>query len=153
MTRLGPGDEAPDFTLLDQSGNEVSLRDLKGSKVLVYFYPKADTAGCTKQSCSVSENLAVLKSAGIVPLGISPDTPAKQARFDAKYKLGFPLLSDPDHAVADAYGVWGPKTFMGKVYQGIIRSSFLIGKDGAIEKAWYKVKPDATVPNALDAAG
>lgn len=149
MPQLRPGDPAPVFSLLDQDGNTVSLGDLKGSKVLVYFYPKADTPGCTKQSCAVSEARSTLKGRGVEVIGISPDKPEKQAKFDRKYSLGFPLLSDPDHAVADAFGVWGQKKFMGKSYDGIIRSSFLIDEDGAIEQAWYGVKPADTVSNAL----
>jgi peroxiredoxin Q/BCP len=149
MATLKPGDPAPAFSLSDQHGSTVALGDFKGSKLLVYFYPKADTPGCTKQSCAVSEAHRDFESAGIAAVGISPDPPSKQLKFDSKYGLGFPLLSDPDHAVADAYGVWGPKQYMGKSYDGIHRSSFLIDETGRIEQAWYDVKPDDTVPNAL----
>ncbi len=151
MPTLNAGDRAPTFSLADQAGKAVSLEDFAGRKVLLYFYPKADTAGCTKQSCAVRDALGELEGHGVVALGISPDEPEKQAKFDAKYTLGFPLLSDPDHAVAEAYGVWGEKAFMGKTFMGIIRSSFLIDEDGRIAQAWYKVKPDETVPNALAA--
>jgi peroxiredoxin Q/BCP len=150
---LSEGDPAPPFSLADQEGNTVSLADFAGRKLLLYFYPKADTPGCTKQSCAVRDARADLEGRGVASVGISPDTPARQARFDATYSLGFPLLSDPDHAVADAYGVWGPKTFMGKTYDGIIRSSFLIDERGTVARAWYKVGPDDTVPNVFGALG
>jgi thioredoxin-dependent peroxiredoxin len=118
---LSPGDEAPDFTLLDAGGAEASLGDFRGRKVLVYFYPKADTPGCTKQACGLRDALPELGDAAVV--GISPDKPAALARFDTKYGLGFPLLSDPDHAVAEAYGVWGEKKNYGRTYMGIVRSA------------------------------
>jgi peroxiredoxin Q/BCP len=151
MTTLQAGDIAPGFALPDQHGEVVDLEALRGRKVLVYFYPKADTPGCTTQSCSVRDARHDLADRGIAVLGISPDRPDEQAAFDAKYTLGFPLLSDPDHAVADAYGVWGERTSSttGKTTIGIIRSSFLIDEDGRIELAWYAVTPEATVPNAL----
>jgi peroxiredoxin Q/BCP len=148
MTRLWPGDQAPQFALDDQHGDTVRLSDFKGRKVLVYFYPRADTPGCTNQSCSVRDAREDLSGAGIEVLGISPDTPAKQARFDDKYSLGFPLLADTDHAVAEAFGVWDEKSLYGKKYMGIVRSSFLIDEDGRIEAAWYGVSPKDTVPNA-----
>jgi peroxiredoxin Q/BCP len=153
MNRLSKGDKAPGFSLNDQNGNTVSLSGLKGNMVLLYFYPKANTPGCTKQSCSVRDHLPDLKDKGIVSLGISPDPESKQKAFNEKYNLNFSLLSDTDHAVADAYGVWGEKSMYGKKYMGIIRSSFLIGKDGTIIDSWYKVKPLETVSKALDAAG
>lgn len=152
MNRLSKGDKAPNFTLKDQNGKSVSLSGLKGKKVLIYFYPKANTPGCTKQSCSVRDHLPDLESNGIVSLGISPDPEDKQKSFDEKYNLNFPLLADTEHTVAEAYGVWGEKSMYGKKYMGIIRSSFLIGEDGTIIKCWYKVKPLDTVPNALDTA-
>jgi len=146
---LKSGDKAPDFTLLDQSETPVSLGDFKGRKVLVYFYPKADTAGCTAQSCGLRD---VAGDVGdTVILGISPDKPAKQARFDTKYGLGFPLLADEDHAVAEAYGTWGEKSMYGKKYMGIIRSAFLIDEDGTVAEAWYKVSPKDTATNLLSA--
>ena len=150
---LEPGDPAPAFALPDQDGNTVALGDFAGRKVLVYFYPKADTPGCTKQSCAVRDAREELASANVAVVGISPDSPQKQGKFDAKYDLGFPLLADTEHSVAEAYGVWGEKKFMGKTYVGVIRSSFLIDEHGRIEQAWYKVSPDATVPNALEAIG
>jgi peroxiredoxin Q/BCP len=154
MPKLRPGDPAPDFTLPDQSGQPVSLSSYRGGKVLVYFYPKALTAGCTAQACALRDVAAEVGDTAIV--GISPDKPSLQARFDEKYGLGFPLLSDPDHAVADAYGVWGEKSMYGKKYMGIIRSAFLVDEDGKVAEAWYKVSPKDTAPNllkALSAAG
>jgi peroxiredoxin Q/BCP len=148
---LRPGDPAPAFSLLDQAGNIVNLTDFIGRKLLLYFYPKADTPGCTTQSCAVRDAREDLSSLGVDVVGISPDRPDAQSRFDEKFDLGFPLLSDPDHAVADAYGVWGEKVNYGRTYMGIIRSSFLIDEDGRIERSWYKVAPAATVPNARKA--
>jgi peroxiredoxin Q/BCP len=153
MVTLTPGDEAPPFSLLDQSGETVSLWDFKGRKLLIYFYPKADTPGCTTQSCEVRDARQDLVTLGLDVVGISPDQPDAQAAFDRKFSLGFPLLSDPDHAVAGAYGVWGEKVNYGKTYMGVIRSSFLIDEDGQIERAWYKVAPKDTVPNARKALG
>jgi peroxiredoxin Q/BCP len=150
---LEPGDEAPAFALLDQHGETVTLESFRGRKVLVYFYPEADTPGCTTQSCSLRDHRQDLGSLDVDVIGISPDEPDKQLAFDRKYSLGFPLLSDVDHAVAEAWGAWGLKKLYGREYEGIIRSSFLVDEDGRIERAWYKVKPEATVPNALDALG
>jgi peroxiredoxin Q/BCP len=146
---LTPGDAAPDFSLLDQSETPVRLSDFKGRKVLVYFYPKADTPGCTAQSCALRDVAADVGDTAI--LGISPDAPSKQARFDTKYGLGFPLLADQDHAVAEAYDVWGEKSMMGRKYTGIIRSAFLVDEDGQIAQAWYKVSPKDTATNLLSA--
>lgn len=151
MDRLQPGDEAPPFSLRDQNGDVVNLADFSGRKLLVYFYPEADTPGCTKQSCSVRDSRAELRSLGVDVVGISPDEPDEQGRFDQKYGLGFPLLADTDHAVAEAYGVWGEKTLYGRTYMGIVRSSFLIDEKGKVAEAWYKVKPDDTVPKAMEA--
>lgn len=148
MAQLQPGDNAPQFVLSDQNGVTVKLSDFNGKKILLYFYPKADTPGCTKQSCSIRDALPDLAGLGIDALGISPDKPDKQKKFDGKYGLGFPLLSDPDHAVAESYGAWGEKSMYGKKYDGIIRSSFLIDETGTVIQAWYKVKPLDTVPNA-----
>ena len=142
---LKPGDKAPDFTLLDQHGQPFSLKkSLKERKVwhLIYFYPKADTPGCTTQSCALRDIAGDVGDTAIV--GISPDPPAKQQKFDDKYSLGFPLLSDVDHAVAEAYGVWGEKKNYGRTYMGIIRSAFLIDEKGKIAEAWYKISPKDT---------
>ena len=153
MTKLEPGKKAPAFNLKDQTGKKVKLSDFKGKKLLVYFYPRANTPGCTKQSCSVSESLPKLDKLKIAAVGISPDTPEKQKNFDDKFGLGFPLLSDEDNKVAKAYGAWGTKTSFGKKREGIIRSSFLMDEAGRIVQSWYKVKPDDTVPKALEAVG
>ncbi|MDQ4068569.1 MAG: thioredoxin-dependent thiol peroxidase [Actinomycetota bacterium] len=149
MPKLRPGDDAPSFTLTDQSGQPVSLSGYKGRTVLVYFYPKADTPGCTAQSCALRDVVTQVGDTAIV--GISPDNPAKQARFDTKYGLGFPLLADEDHAVAEAYGAWGEKSMYGKKYMGIVRSAFLVDEDGRIAQAWYNVKPKDTATNLLAA--
>ncbi len=151
MAQLKAGDPAPAFTLKDQDGHEVSLADFGARKLLLYFYPKADTPGCTTQACSVRDAMEELAEAGAVAVGISPDPPSRQKEFDDRYELGFPLLSDPDHAVAQAYGAWGEKSMYGRTYEGIIRSSFLIDEAGKILQASYKVKPQETVPNARKA--
>ena len=150
MANLGPKDKAPQFNLPDQSGKKIKLSDFKGRKVLVYFYPRADTPGCTTQSCSVRDARPDLKKLGVAAVGISPDEPGKQKKFDDKYDLGFPLLSDTGHTVAESYGAWGEKTMYGKKVKGIIRSSFLIDEKGKIIEAWYKVKPKDTVPKAQE---
>ena len=146
---LKTGDKAPDFKLLDQSSSEVKLSGLKGRKVLVYFYPKADTPGCTTQACGLRDILGDIGTTAV--LGISPDKPAKQAKFDQKYGLGFPLLSDEDHAVAEAYGVWVEKSMYGRKYMGIERSAFLVDEKGKLAQVWYKVSPKATPENLLAA--
>jgi peroxiredoxin Q/BCP len=144
---LKPGDKAPAIKLQDQTGATVDLKSFKGRKVLVFFYPKADTPGCTTQACGMRDILGDIGDT--VVLGVSPDLPAKQAKFDDKYGLGFPLLSDADHAVADAYGAWGEKSMYGKKYQGIIRSAFLIDEQGKVQEAWPKVSPKDTPANLL----
>ena len=141
MTTLVAGDTAPDFALPDQSGRIVRLADLRGRRVLVYFYPEADTPGCTTQSCAVRDARSDFDGLEVDVIGIAPSSVEAQAAFDTKYSLGFPLLSDPDHAVAEAYGAWGEKVNYGKTYQGIIRSSFLIDGKGKVQEAWYKVSP------------
>lgn len=151
--KLGPGSAAPAFSLKDQSGKTVTLGGFAGRKLLVYFYPKADTPGCTVQSCSVRDHRQGLKGLGVDVVGISPDAPKAQAKFDEKFKLGFPLLADESHAVAEAFGAWGEKSMYGRKYMGIVRSSFLIDEKGKIVAAWYGVKPDETVPNAKAALG
>jgi len=147
---LKPGDKAPDFTLLDQNGEPFSLKkSLKERKVwhLIYFYPKADTPGCTKQACGLRDVLPKVGDTAVV--GISPDSPSKQLRFDEKYGLGFPLLADEDHAVAEKYGVWQEKSMYGRKYMGILRSAFLIDEKGRVEQAWYKISPKDTATNLL----
>jgi peroxiredoxin Q/BCP len=145
---LQPGDPAPPFSLLDQHGKTVRLQDFRGRTLLLYFYPEADTPGCTTQSCAVRDALPDLSTTGVDAIGISPDVPDRQLAFDRKYGLGFPLLADPDHAVAEAYGAWGERTLYGKVHTGIIRSAFLVDPDGRIQKTFYRVKPADTVPKA-----
>jgi len=151
--QLQPGDRAPDFNLQDQDGARAALSDFRGRKLLLYFYPKADTPGCTAQACSVQENLLDLAGLGVDAVGISPDPPDRQKKFARKYKLSFRLLSDPQHRVAEAYGAWGEKSMYGKKYEGILRSSFLIDGTGSILSAWYKVSPKDTVPLAREALG
>src|SRR5881394_4133951 len=149
---LKPGDKAPDFTLLDQNGEPFKLsKSIKERKVrhLIYFYPKADTPGCTKQACGLRDVMP--KVGDTVVLGISPDKPAKQKKFDDKYSLGFPLLADEDHAVAEAFDVWTEKSMYGRKYMGILRSAFLIDEKGKIENAWYKISPQDTASNLLKA--
>jgi peroxiredoxin Q/BCP len=136
---LAVGDTAPDFTLLDQNGKEVSLHDFKNMNVVVYFYPKAMTPGCTVQACELRNIQAELKAADIVVLGISADPVKSLKKFEEKEKLNFTLLSDPDHKVIESYGSWGPKKFMGREYDGIHRQSFLIGKDGKIAGVFHQV--------------
>jgi peroxiredoxin Q/BCP len=147
---LKEGEKAPDFELMAQTGKPIKLADYRGKKLLLYFYPKADTPGCTTQACSIRDASSELKGKSTAALGISPDLPKAQSKFDEKHGLSFPLLSDPDHRVAEAYGVWGEKSMYGKKYMGIIRSSFLIDEEGRLMKAWYKVKPADTVPKALE---
>jgi peroxiredoxin Q/BCP len=147
---LKQGDKAPSFTLLDQDSNKVKLSELKGRKVLVYFYPKADTPGCTTQACGLRD---VLPQVGdTVVLGISPDKPAKQKKFDDKYSLGFPLLADEDHAVAEAFDVWTEKSMYGRKYMGVERSTFLIDKSGRVARSWRKVKVPGHAAEVLKAA-
>ena len=148
MTKLQVGDPAPPFALTDQHGKTVALEDYRGRKLLVYFYPEADTPGCTTQSCDLRDHRQEFAGLGVDVVGISPDEPDQQLAFDEKYSLGFPLVADPDHEVATAWGTWGEKQNYGKTYIGITRSSFLIDEDGNIEQAWYRVKPENTVPNA-----
>ena len=138
--RLAAGDLAPDFTLPDADGREVSLSALRGQRVIIYFYPAAMTPGCTKQACDFRDSRNDLSDAGFAVLGISPDPPAKLARFAAKEGLTFPLLSDPDRVVLKAYGAYGEKMLYGKKSVGVIRSTFVIGTDGRIENAYYGVK-------------
>jgi peroxiredoxin Q/BCP len=148
-TRLSPGDPAPDFTLPDADGNEVSLSSYRGRRVVVYFYPAASTPGCTKQACDFRDNLALLNDAGIDVLGISPDKLPKLVKFRDAEGLTFPLLSDPERAVLAAYGTYGEKTMYGKKTMGVIRSTFVIDADGKIEKALYNVKATGHVAKVI----
>jgi peroxiredoxin Q/BCP len=148
---LKPGDKAPDFELFDQHGHRFRLSEAIKRQPLqfLYFYPKADTPGCTAQSCGLRDIAGDVGDTAII--GISPDPPAKQAKFAQKYGLGFPLLADEDHAVAEAYGVWGEKSMYGKKYMGIVRSAFLVDEKGRIAEAWHKVSPADTPKNLLKA--
>ena len=146
MAQLQVGDRAPAFALLDQHGNRVRLSEFKGSPVVVYFYPKADTPGCTTQSCALRDAEPELSELGAVVVGISPDPVERLARFDDKYSLGFTLLADEDHAVAEAWGAWGEKTLYGRKYLGVIRSAFVVDAKGRIAGAFWKVSPKDTVP-------
>ena len=151
MPKLQTNDKAPQFSLQDQSGKKVKLSDFRGKKVLLYFYPKADTPGCTTQACSIRDGSQDFDRLEVNVLGISPDPPEKLTKFDQKHSLRFPLLSDPESTVAKADGAWGEKSMYGKKYEGIIRSSFLLDEKGKILQAWYKVSPKNTVPYALEA--
>jgi peroxiredoxin Q/BCP len=148
---LTPGDPAPPISLPDQDGTVRTLSEFKGRPVLVYFYPRADTPGCTAQACGLRDIAGDVGDAAII--GISPDKPAAQKRFDTKYSLGFPLLSDPDHAVAEAYDVWREKKMYGRTSMGILRSAFLIDAKGKVQEAWYKISPKDTPTNLLAALG
>ncbi|GAA1662985.1 peroxiredoxin [Citricoccus zhacaiensis] len=138
--RLAPGDTAPAFSLTDQEGNTVSLADYTGQRVIVYFYPAAATPGCTTQACDFRDNLAAFTAEGFAVLGISPDGPAKLTKFAEAESLAFPLLSDEDHTVAAAYGAWGEKKNYGRTYEGLIRSTVVVGTDGTVELAQYNVR-------------
>jgi peroxiredoxin Q/BCP len=150
-SKLEPGDKAPDFALTDQRGKKVTLKDFRGKRLVVYFYPKADTPGCTTQSCAVRDAHSALKKLKAAVVGISPDPPARQKKFDDKHGLGFPLLADEDHKVASAWGTWGKKTMYGKQYMGIVRSAFVVDEKGKIVDAFYKVSPNDTVPKVTAA--
>lgn len=138
---IEPGDAAPDFTLSDQHGEPVTLSDLRGRHVVLYFYPKADTPGCTTQACGVRDRAADYERAGAVVLGVSPDPPERLARFDARHGLGFTLLSDADHAVAQAYGVWVEKSMYGRRFHGNERTTFVIDAEGRVLEVMRKVRP------------
>jgi thioredoxin-dependent peroxiredoxin len=138
---LHPGDTAPDFTLPDQDGQPVALAALRGKPVVLYFYPKADTPGCTTQACGVRDHQADYTQADAAVLGVSPDPVKKIAKFDQKYELGFPLLSDEDHSVAEAYGVWTQKSMYGRTYMGNERTTFVIDEQGTIRNVFRNVKP------------
>ena len=138
---ISPGTEAPDFTLPDQDGNEVSLSDFKGKKVVLYFYPKASTPGCTTQACGVRDHLPDYESSGAVVLGVSPDPVGAVKKFHDDEALNFTLLADEDHSVCDLYGVWGEKSMYGRKYMGAQRSTFVIDKEGVVADVIEKVKP------------
>jgi peroxiredoxin Q/BCP len=150
---LEPGSTAPDFTLPDQHGEPITLSSFTGKNVVLYFYPKADTPGCTTQACGVRDHSTDYADANAVVLGVSPDAPKKIAKFDDKYELGFPLLGDEDHSVAEAYGVWVEKSMYGKTYMGMERTTFVIGPDGVIKDVFRKVKPAEHDDKVLAALG
>ena len=149
MAKLTVGDKAPTFTLPDQDGTAVSLDDFSGRPVVVYFYPKDDTPGCTKEACQFNDNLGAFSRSGAVVLGVSADGAKKHRAFREKYRLAFPLLTDADHAVGEAYGSWGEKTLYGKKTVGVIRSTFLIGADGGVARAWYNVRAEGHAAKVL----
>lgn len=140
MTNLNVGDKAPNFVALDESNQSISLTDFLGKKVILYFYPKDMTPGCTAESCNLGENYSLLQEKGFIVLGVSPDSSKSHQKFIGKYNLPFSLIADEDKAVIKAFGVWGPKKFMGKEYEGVLRTTFVINEDGIIEKVFTKVK-------------
>jgi thioredoxin-dependent peroxiredoxin len=148
---LKEGTTAPAFKTKDANGESVSLKDFRGQKVVLYFYPKDDTPGCTKEACSFRDAFSKFKKQGIAVLGVSPDNEASHKKFTAKYKLPFTLLADTDRAIAEAYGVWGEKKFMGRTYMGVYRTTFLIDEKGKIKKVFDKVKPEEHASEVLDA--
>ena len=153
QTHLKEGDAAPDFSAAASGGGKLSLADFKGKNVILYFYPKDDTPGCTKEACAFRDAFSEFQKQGAVLLGVSPDSPASHDKFVEKFKLPFPLLADEDKKIVNAYGVWGDKSFMGRVYQGTRRVTFLIGGDGRIKKIWPKVKPEEHAAEVLAALG
>ena len=150
MTTLKEGDKAPDFKAEDQDGNEIKLSDYKGKKLVLFFYPKASTPGCTAEACNLNDNLDVLNNKGYEVLGVSADSKKRQQNFKKKYDFRYPLLADEDKSVINAYGVWGPKKFMGKEYEGIHRTTFLIDEEGKIEAVIKKVKTKAHAEQILE---
>jgi peroxiredoxin Q/BCP len=147
------GQEAPDFTLPDQDGNEVTLSELRGQPVVLYFYPKADTPGCTTQACGIRDHRNDYEGTGARVVGVSPDTVTAQKKFAEKYRLDFTLLADENHEVADLYGVWGEKKMYGKTYLGVQRATFLIDTDGKVAKVFPKVSPKTHDDVVLEALG
>ena len=148
---LKTGSKAPAFALADQEGRQVALKDLLGHWVVLYFYPKDDTPGCTKEACSFRDDYSNYEQAGVVILGVSPDSPKSHAKFKEKYNLPFTLLADEDHRVCELYGAWGRKKFMGREYDGVLRTTFLIGADGMILRVFPDVKPDGHSKEVLAA--
>jgi peroxiredoxin Q/BCP len=144
------GDTAPDFALPADDGSEVKLSDFRGQRVVLYFYPKDNTSGCTTQACDLRDSLPEIDSRGAVVLGVSPDPVKSHVKFRDKHGLNFPLLADEDHQVAEAYGVWQEKSMYGRKYWGIVRSTFVIDDAGVVEEAWYKVKPKDHASRVLE---
>lgn len=149
MTELKTGDAAPDFTGLTDQGETVSLSDFSGQKLIIYFYPKDDTPGCTAQACNLRDNYAAMRKAGYQILGVSPDSVKKHQKFKEKYDLPFPLIADTDKTMLNAYGVWGEKKFMGRTYDGVHRTTFVIDENGQIEEVITKVKTKAHAEQIL----
>jgi len=147
---LSEGDPAPDFELESDDGETVRLSDLRGTQVVLYFYPKDDTPGCTTQACGVRDAWGEFEQAGAVVLGVSPDSVASHVKFKERYGLPFRLLADSDHAVADEYGVWGEKKFMGRTFMGVSRSTFVIAEDGTLKRVMHDVKPDTHADQVLE---
>ena len=147
---LHEGETAPDFTLTSDSGDEVTLSALKGKPVVLYFYPKDDTPGCTTEACEFRDAYDRFRDQGVEILGVSPDTEASHRKFKSKYELPFTLLADPDHTVAEEYGVWGEKKFAGKTYMGVTRSTFVIDGDGNVAHAMLGIKPAGHAQDVLD---
>jgi peroxiredoxin Q/BCP len=148
---LEPGKKAPDFELLDENGEKVRLKDWKGKRVVVFFYPKAMTSGCTREACDFRDEIALFTKKKVAVLGVSKDKPASQKKFKEKYQLPFPLLSDPDAAVQKAWGVWGEKNMYGKKVWGTVRTTVIVGPDGKVEKVFPKVKVDGHVAEVVEA--
>jgi peroxiredoxin Q/BCP len=149
MTHLKVGDKAPDFTALDQEGNTITLSDYKGKKLVVFFYPKASTPGCTAEACNLNDNYERFKAQGYEILGVSADSAKRQANFKTKYGFQYPLLADEDKSVIEAFGIWGPKKFMGKEYDGIHRTTFVIDENGVLVDVITKVKTKAHTDQIL----
>ncbi len=150
---LAPGARAPAFSLPSDSGSPVSLKDFKGKTVVLYFYPKDDTSGCTTEACGFRDSWRAVQAAGAVVLGVSPDGPASHQKFRKKYELPFPLLADEDHAVAEAYGAWGEKSMYGRKYFGVLRTTYVIDPAGKIARVFEKVKPRGHAAEVLAAIG
>lgn len=150
MTPLTEGAEAPDFTLESDSGDTVSLAQLRGKPVVLYFYPRDDTPGCTTEACEFRDAWADVQRTGAVVLGVSPDTARSHQKFKSKFRLPFPLLADPDHRVAERYGAWGERSMYGRKFQGILRTTFVIGPDGRIRRVFERVKPKGHAAEVLE---
>ena len=148
---VSEGEPAPDFTATTDAGERVSLSDFRGKPVVLYFYPKDDTPGCTTQACGIRDAYAEFERLGAVVLGVSPDTEASHVKFREKYGLPFTLIADPEHEIAERYGMWGEKKYMGKTYWGVSRSTFVVAPDGTVAKVFHKVKPDTHAADVLAA--
>jgi peroxiredoxin Q/BCP len=153
MAQINVGDQAPDFETVDDQHNPVKLSDLRGKRVVLYFYPKDDTPGCTRQACGFRDNYGSVEGKNSVVLGVSPDDAESHQAFKSKFSLPFPLLVDPDHKIAEAYSVWGEREFNGNKFMGIFRSSFVIDEQGKVVDAHYNVSPEESVESALAALG